>query len=710
MSSIGLQARTQAKPGAWPRLRAAVRAYHLWLLGALLLAMALRAVFWAMQSRSGAVLPGDSQEYVQGALSLLLRGEFITGEKWLRPPLYPLFLAVCFTLFGIDIARALLVQALLTAVCVLPFAALGRRLSGRPAVGVASALIAALYLPFAAYSSVLLAETLFILFQTTFFALALRAIDELHPRRRWWTAVLAGSMLGCAMLTRAVGLYFLPFVVLALVIDSRLRRPGGAPRRALRAELGLGLIVAGAAVLTIAPWTLHNYLVHQRFIPVDTNGGISFWYGTLRGPEELAQGEARLAQIPNLADKQRTALGWALHNIAADPAYYLLERVRYKVVSLWQLMSRNYAAVGIVSFDPQGHSLGVTPGELPLPLSLLADLQYIALVLGAIWGVCFAPRRGWSALLWLWVLFGTLLSAITIGHPRLRLPLLISFVPYAAWAGVLLPTIVARLRHQRRRALLALGLSLAFGALIYSHQYVRWASAHLIVWRGDAHDPATWLRAAQANPGNPLWLIGAADQAAAQGDWAAAAQLYAQASALEPGNLYAHARLLQAALLRGDPAAAQAEHNALRALGRDTNDLLRWAWARLDLPPPAVLQPATPAALGHIRGFTPTIAGDHERWSMQRAELRLQPRAACQHLALVLRGYRAQQPVHVEVAGQRVDLTLTTTPQTYTIPLAGGACQPGQPLIVTLRTPTQVVDVLRRPWPVGVAVVEARIQ
>ncbi|MBV9787593.1 MAG: hypothetical protein JOZ51_05435, partial [Chloroflexi bacterium] len=75
-----------------------------------LLAVGLRIVFWWMQSRSGAVQPGDSTEYVQGALHLL-QGSYATGDKWLRPPLYPLFLAATFAVVGVDLSRAMLVQA-----------------------------------------------------------------------------------------------------------------------------------------------------------------------------------------------------------------------------------------------------------------------------------------------------------------------------------------------------------------------------------------------------------------------------------------------------------------------------------------------------------------------------------------------------------------------------------------------------------------------
>ncbi|HSH78876.1 MAG TPA: hypothetical protein VLA19_10140, partial [Herpetosiphonaceae bacterium] len=124
-------------------------AYAATLAGTAMLAIAVRLLFWSMQARSGAVQPGDSEEYVRGAVGLL-HGAYTTGEKWLRPPLYPFFLAAAFVTAGYDTARALLLQALITGAGVLAFAGLGRALFGRKDVALASALIAALFIPFAA--------------------------------------------------------------------------------------------------------------------------------------------------------------------------------------------------------------------------------------------------------------------------------------------------------------------------------------------------------------------------------------------------------------------------------------------------------------------------------------------------------------------------------------------------------------------------------
>jgi tetratricopeptide (TPR) repeat protein len=739
--------------------------------GTIALGIGLRVVFWWMQSRSGAVQPGDSTEYVQGALHLLLQGDYATGPKWLRPPLYPLLLAVTFALVGVDLARAMLVQAIVMGLGTFAFAGFGYALFRRRDVALVSALIAALFVPFAAYGSVLFAEALFVVLIAAFFAFVPYGTVDEQPSNRW--ALIAGGCFGLATLTRAVGLFFLPLAVVGMVVDAwknkeqrtknKEQRTKNKEQRTKNKEheneepdgnqhstqhkraenlteintahstqhkgftpwsgaynlknrrsplwrllLRSGLFVFGSLIL-IAPWTIRNGLVYNRFIAVDTNGGVSFWYGAVHNDAELAQGEAQLAALPNLADKQRAALALAFEAIARDPQRYL-SRVRYKVVSLWQLGSRNYAAGGIVSFDPDGYSLGQTPGELPLPLSLLGDAQYVLLVLAGILGFCFAPRERRSVLLVLWVLFGTLMSGLTIGHPRLRLPLLVAFVPYAAWTALMLPTIGRTLRGRWRATTCAALVSLGFLALIYTQHYARWMQAHITVWRGDRSDPALYRQAYDLNPANPFWLMTAADRAAAADDWTQAEHHYQQAVEQEPRSLYTHVKLIEAALRRGDPQQANDHLDAIRELGRDTNDLLAWAWARLDLPARPSVEPTQPSAIGQMVGFAPGEQGSDERWTLATAQVRLQAAQACQQLALELRGHRAGQPVAVEVAGDSTTLHVTTARTVYHVPLAAGACVAAQPLLVTLRTPTRVLDSDAQPWPVGVAVTKVSLE
>ena len=79
------------------------------LVAVVVLALAMRLWFWWIQARSGAVPPGDPEEYYRAAIHILHGGYHDTG-KWLRPPVYPAFLALLLPAAGMHVAGALLIQ------------------------------------------------------------------------------------------------------------------------------------------------------------------------------------------------------------------------------------------------------------------------------------------------------------------------------------------------------------------------------------------------------------------------------------------------------------------------------------------------------------------------------------------------------------------------------------------------------------------------
>jgi 4-amino-4-deoxy-L-arabinose transferase-like glycosyltransferase len=141
------------------------------------LAVLLRLALWWLQARSGAVQPGDPEEYYRAALHLMQGGYHDTG-KWLRPPLYPALLALLFTASGVDITRALLIQAVLSGISVPVFGLLAQRLYGRRDVALAAGAGAALFVPLASFGSVLFAEGLFVVLIVLALAQLVRAMGQ----------------------------------------------------------------------------------------------------------------------------------------------------------------------------------------------------------------------------------------------------------------------------------------------------------------------------------------------------------------------------------------------------------------------------------------------------------------------------------------------------------------------------------------------------
>jgi hypothetical protein len=690
-----------------------------------LLSIAVRLLLWHWAARSPAVPPGDPEEYYRAALHILQGGYHDTG-KWLRPPIYPALLALLLPLAGMDVSRALLLQSALMGVGTLAFYALGRQLVGRGA-GLLSALIAALYVPLAAFGAAMYAEALFV----TLLALGLATLDRalVTGRGRW--ALVAGLLLGLVTLTRAVGLFFMPLAMAMLALrrttndERRTTNEAGADRWSL--VVGRWSLVTWGllgAVLIIGPWAARNYAVHGRLILADTNGGISMWYGAVRSPEEKAARDEALFAVPNLADRQALALRWAAERALEDPAAFL-GRARFKLASLFLLRARSYAAGDVIAVGPDGAAVVQNAGELPLGLTLLADAQYILVMLLGIAGMALAPRprRALPALLWVALAAGV--AALTIGHPRLRLPIEVVFVPFCAYALLNVRRWAMGARRWARGAYrparivpLLIGWAL-FLALIASVRYAAWLrgewyafeARQLLVEENPEGARVLLERARATDPSNALRTIALAELELGHGRYAEADALYQQALELEGRSLYARGmRVLLAARL-GAPEIAQAELAALDGYWRAGDDLHRWAWEHALAPPPARLVPGDPMALGHYAGFAPeTFDLPAGRWTLGDGRVRLA--GGCGDLVLRVRG-PASRAATVEVEGWTPPqaVTLTGALQEIRVPLHTiRDCAYGPPIVVRVRSATGLLDLERAPWYVGVAILEARVE
>jgi 4-amino-4-deoxy-L-arabinose transferase-like glycosyltransferase len=190
----------------------------------------------------------------------------------MRAPLYPAFLAAIYRVFGHDYLIVRLIQCVLGALLCVVVYGIGA-LWGMPRVGLVAAAITAVYPPFATHFSYyggpdrLTSEGLFMLLLAASAWGLLRLSRDV--RHRPW-AVTAGVVLGLATLTRPVAL----LVPAVLVVWAFV-----APRRERGQWLRAMAIVCAAFVVTLLPWTLRNYRVQHRFVPVTTVSGKAFWVG-----------------------------------------------------------------------------------------------------------------------------------------------------------------------------------------------------------------------------------------------------------------------------------------------------------------------------------------------------------------------------------------------------------------------------------------------
>lgn len=650
----------------------------------LLLAFALRLLFWLDQGNAAVVFSGDADEYYRGAVHLYVDGTYFDEGQWLRPPLTSLFWATCFLLLGPSLPLAMLAQCLLGALTALVVGDTARRLLLRRRAGLLAALLAALFLPWASIASQALSETTFIF--AVALSLWLLVIMQRRGMQPLWLVALTGAALGTAALARPVGLYAMPFLALWVLWSSR----------RLAAPL---LLVAGFA-LVVGPWTVRNYLVYEQLVLVDTNGGVSFWFGTLRDPAEQKMQDVWKATLPNSALRQQAALRLGVQNIQADPWRYL-SRTRNKVVSLWQLETRLFAG---------NAATGTTWEEGSLPYALLADGQYVALMLLALLALALSKpvERSWALIGW--PLYGTLLSAFTLGHPRLRLPLLVPLLIYAALPLAHPGELLARWRKaSRQRRALALALCAAFALTIYSAAYLPFARGQF--WLAAARlggDKAALDRAVAANPEGFMPWLAIGDAYLRQGSAAQALTAYQQAGQLAPRSVYAHARQIPLLLAIGDRAEAQRALDAIAAVDWDNNLFYHWAWDHLAAPPAARIEMSGAAELGAIRGFyrAEQEGGSTYRWAMGQAEVRLVTTGQTPtRVRLRLRAQRPNTPLAVfasdNITSSPLGQVLVGTDwQEVELPLHSLAAGP---LLLRLQAPAPI-DSWQQPYARSVAI------
>lgn len=184
-----------------------------------------------------------------------------------RPPLTPLFLAVIYAVFGVNLFWGRLGLAVISALsCGLTFA-LGDRLFGRTA-GIVAGMIASGYPFLLLLVYVPLTETLSIFLTLTLLTGCYVYQPQRHPATAW--AVGLGILFGLLLLNKFSNIVMFP----CLLVWAFLTVSASSIKRLLL--IVIMIVIAG---LVLLPWTLRNYRIVGFLVPVNTNGGWTFYLG-----------------------------------------------------------------------------------------------------------------------------------------------------------------------------------------------------------------------------------------------------------------------------------------------------------------------------------------------------------------------------------------------------------------------------------------------
>jgi 4-amino-4-deoxy-L-arabinose transferase-like glycosyltransferase len=372
----------------------------------------------------------DEAEYLEIARALR-EGSYIDNGRWLRPPLFPTWLALFLgpTDKTTTLLLARLGQVFLGVVLVYLLYRIGGLGSRTWRVALLCGFVGAISFPLIAYSSYLMAEMLLLVVLAFFLLLLLRLMNT----PSFTLAAVAGVVLGLAMLIKPIAVGTIP----ALFVASWL---AGGP---WKARLGRIVVAGACAAVIVAPWTVRNAIVYHRLVVLDTTGGFNLWLGNRLPDQRITSIEADMQEVyPNLADRDRAFAALARNNMLSHPVF-TIEQLAEKARQFW----RPEADVLASGHDgdlyltcPRTYSIRTTVergpnfGEVQPPcwwrwLNLCADVVYVPLLMGAVVQITWRWHDRFTKIAVVWGGSLFLLSILTLVQPRLRLPLMVVLIP-----------------------------------------------------------------------------------------------------------------------------------------------------------------------------------------------------------------------------------------------------------------------------------------
>ncbi|MCK4537890.1 MAG: tetratricopeptide repeat protein [Candidatus Krumholzibacteria bacterium] len=259
----------------------------------LVVAAVIRVLFIIQIERSdiGAVLPLDMMFYRELA-SGISSGAGISGGAISFNPLYPVFLAGVYRLFGEAMIWTRILQSVTGILTIVLIYAMGRRFAlnmGDQRIdprltGLIAAFASALYPQFLLYEGSLLATTLVIFIFSASYLMALivdrplaeGSVPVIAGREvpLWICCLLLGLFIGAGALGRPnIFLLLVPAIPLWLYFRS------GRGRRGLIT----GAVCLAGMIAMLLPPVIYNAAQTGKFVPVSTHGGINFYIGNRSG-------------------------------------------------------------------------------------------------------------------------------------------------------------------------------------------------------------------------------------------------------------------------------------------------------------------------------------------------------------------------------------------------------------------------------------------
>jgi 4-amino-4-deoxy-L-arabinose transferase-like glycosyltransferase len=378
------------------------------------------------------VEPSDAYYYLHIAHNIAQGKGFLElYNHAYRPPLFPAYLSLLF-LCGIHSVIAIkIITAFVFSSSIILMYLLCKKLFGGFA-GLLGALLTAVSPWLILMPNLLISENLFIPLFLFFLLAAARALRHPTPA----AFMLAGLASGLGTLSREL---LLLVVLLA-----------GARRRSALKAFALFTVFH---ILVIAPWTMRNYSIFHKFIPVSTNSWINVYIGNNPRYENIysfkwvvPEGTKwNVREQPDGSDEYDVMVQsrtQALEYIKKDPGAFA-ERSCKKA---WRFITPHFDLVGILGTN-RILRLAVGLDLVLYTVFLLLFIAYCAQRLRR-----FETTEPFLLLSLLLAVYITVVAGMTYTNSRYRLPATMIFMVYATYYGNALMGRLTRKRADSREA------------------------------------------------------------------------------------------------------------------------------------------------------------------------------------------------------------------------------------------------------------------
>lgn len=221
-------------------------------------------------------LHGDAFIYNKIAV-LLMSGQTLGEEQtYSYPPLYPMFLAGAYKVFGYRFLPIKIIQSIMNVIsCILIFL-IAKRLFGKTE-GWLALLLSLSYVIFIKMADILTTESLFVIL----FLLSLYILMESLLKTNFRLLFISGLILGISTLVRGSTLLLPLFICVGIFCLLKRKYGGEFEFKKVFKYISVLLI---SFILPISIWTIRNYMIYDTLVPVSTQGG-TLLYASYFPPE-----------------------------------------------------------------------------------------------------------------------------------------------------------------------------------------------------------------------------------------------------------------------------------------------------------------------------------------------------------------------------------------------------------------------------------------